>query len=340
MDWGGFVNTHVGYADVDLPAGDTRDFDGVNVFVNREIHFTPSVTLDNGLTFGVNVQREADNGSSPNSDIDETFMTISGDTLGRIIIGNENSAGYLAMGSVYTPSVGSMPINSASISGFLPTTGTTYAFRSASLSSLTEVVRNNDVTRITYFTPSFNGLILGASYAPGNTGSAVNAFAFDRDAVVSDIFDVSAQYSQSFNGVDIGLAARYGTGDTNVAGNDDPETWGVGGTVGFSGFSIGATYAENENGAPGNLTDAEGWSFGVSYDLAGPWSIGAETYQGETKTGVATSDEYEAYKIAASRSLGAGVSWDVYAIYAETTNDAANTEIEGTIIATAINLSF
>ncbi|MDA3858558.1 MAG: porin, partial [Roseovarius sp.] len=124
MDWGGFFNTHVAYTDVGgsgvLPG---QDFDGVNVFVNREIHFTPSVTLDNGLTFGVNVQMEADNSSAPSSDIDETYMTISSDTMGRIILGNENSAGYLAMGSVYTPGVGSLGINSGSISGFMPLTG-------------------------------------------------------------------------------------------------------------------------------------------------------------------------------------------------------------------------
>ena len=341
MDWGGFFNTHVAYTDVGgsgvLP---TEDFDGVNVFVNREIHFTPSVTLDNGLTFGVNVQMEADNSSAPSSDIDETYMTISSDTMGKIILGNENSAGYLSMGSVYTPGVGSLGINSGSISGFMPLTGSAYTFRSAAGSSLTEVGSNNDVARITYFTPSFNGLTVGASYAPNGDVNAANNFAFDRNAAnLTDIFDVGAMYSQSFSGVDLGLAARYGVGE-GLAGVD-PETWAVGATMGMSGFTIGATYAVNDSDVVGNAGDQEGWSLGATYDIAGPWSVGLDTYQGEVKNGAGfAKDEYEAYKLGASRGLGAGVSWDVYAIYAETKNGVASTKLDATIIGTAINLSF
>ncbi|SFN47484.1 porin [Roseovarius lutimaris] len=344
MDWGGFVNTHVGYADVSGTANVGQDFDGVNIFVNREIHFTPSVTLDNGLTFGVNVQMEADNSSAPSADIDETYMTISSDTMGRIILGNENSAGYLAMGSVYTPGVGSLGINSGSISGFMPLTGSAYTFRSAAASSLTEVGSNNDVARITYFTPSFNGLTVGVSYAPNGTVNAANNGAFDRNVTaLTDIFDIGASYSQSFNGVDVGLAGRYGTGDAAVGG--DPETWAVGGTVGFAGFTVGATYAENDAGTVGVAGDQEGWSLGATYDIAGPWTVGLDTYQGEFKNVAGTSkDEYEAYKLGASRSLGAGVSWDVYAIRAETTNGTvggvAEPKSKATIIGTAINLSF
>jgi len=354
MDWGGFVNTHVGYADVSGTANTGRDFDGVNIFVNREIHFTPSVTLDNGLTFGVNVQMEADNSSNSatarDSDIDESYMTISSDTMGRIIIGNENSAGYLAMGSVYTPGVSSMAINSMSISGFIPMTGgAATGFRGAGMSSLTEVGRNNDTARITYFTPSFNGLTVGVSYAPNGTVNAANNGSFDRNTTaLTDVFDIGASYSQSFNGVDVGLAARYGTGDSAVVGVSDPETWAVGATFGYAGFTIGGTYAENDNGGVGGVggiggNDSEGWSLGATYDIAGPWTVGLDTYQGESSNVAGVKDDkYEAYKLGATRQLGAGVSWDVYAIYANSKNRTAAQSFgsDATIIATAINLSF
>ncbi|MDZ7708715.1 MAG: porin [Roseovarius sp.] len=100
------------------------------------------------------------------------------------------------------------------MSAFIPVTGST-GFRQAGLSSLTEVAGNNDVQRITYFTPSFNGLTVGVSYAASNKGNASNNFGVDRNAAgdVHDIFDIGVGYSQSFNGVDIGLAARWGTGD-------------------------------------------------------------------------------------------------------------------------------
>jgi hypothetical protein len=384
LDWGGFANTHIGAADVD--SDQPGDFDGVDVFTNSEIIFSPNVTLDNGLTFGFSVQLEALN-TSASSRIDESYVTIEGDNLGRIVLGSENSAGYALMGSVYTPGGTTMAINSRSTSAFVPVTGST-GFRQAAQSSLTEVGGNNDVQRISYFTPSFNGLTVGVSYAADGDTNAENNFAPDRDSGLKDIFDIGVGYQQSFGGVDLGLAARWGTGDRNgsagttatsvltpggdvsaaalaaiasgaefndVNGNGivdagdtvggsagtpggDPTTWAVGGTLGVNAFTFGATYAENDNdsGGPG---DQEGYSFGVDYDLVGPWSIGAQMYYGEEKT-TNNDNEYETYLVGATRDLGAGVSWDVYYYYMETKNGLNGNKIEGNVIATAINLSF
>ncbi|MGR3460172.1 MAG: porin [Roseovarius sp.] len=341
MKWGGYANTHVGISDVSgtgVAAG--ADFDGVNVFTNSEIIFSPSVTLDNGMTFGYSVQMEALNAGGGVDGIDESYLTISSDTLGTIIVGSENSAGYKSM--VAAPSVGSMAVNSRSTSAFIPVTGSG-GFRQAALSSYTEVAGNNDVQRITYFTPSFNGLTLGVSYAPSNAGNASNNSPVNFNAGISDIFDIGANYSQSFNGVDVSFGARYGTGDTAAVGVSDPETWGVGGQVSVSGFSFGGAYTENDNGGAGGAGDQEGFSVGASYDIAGPWTVGLEGYFGETDNGAgAPSSDYDVYKLAASRSLGSGVSWDVYYFYQETNNGAVagNPSIDGNVLATAINLSF
>jgi predicted porin len=346
LDWGGFANTHVGISSIDRNAANEAlfpgiDNDGVNIFTNSEIIFSPNVTLDNGMTFGFNVQMEALNGGGGVDGIDESYVTISSDTLGRIDLGSENSAGYRSM--VAAPQVGSMPINSRSTSAFVPVTGSG-GFRQAALSSYTEVAGNNDVQRITYFTPSFNGLTLGVSYAPSSAGNASNnaPVNFNSAANITDIFDLGVGYSQSFNGVDVNVGARWGTGSSNLAGRSDPETWGIGASVSVSGFSFGGAYAENDNGFAGNVGDQEGWSLGASYDIAGPWSVGLEGYFGETDNGAAPSSDYEAYKLGASRSLGAGVSWDVYYFYQETNNGAVagNPSIDGNVIATAINLRF
>ena len=72
------------------------------------------------MTFGFSVQMEALNGGGGADGIDESYVTISSDMLGQIILGSENSAGYLSM--VAAPQVGSMPINSRSISAFVPIT--------------------------------------------------------------------------------------------------------------------------------------------------------------------------------------------------------------------------
>ncbi|MDT8328675.1 MAG: porin, partial [Roseovarius sp.] len=158
---------------------------------------------------------------------------------------------------------------------------------------------------------------------------------------------------QSFNGVDVNLGARWGTAEREARAavaavtaqpSGDPTVWAVGGTVGYAGFTIGGSYAENDNDTAGNVGDQEGWSLGATYDIAGPWSVGLDTYQGEVTTNAAGGKaEYAAYQLVGRRALGAGVNWDVYAVYAEgKTRDGAGNfnRIEGTVIGTSINLSF
>jgi hypothetical protein len=361
MKWGGYYETHVGYVtvDSDTTAHVNSDWDGVDTFTDAEIHFRPSVTLDNGMTFGATVQYEAQN--TGGSTVDESYVSISSDTLGRIDIGNENSAGYKMM--VAAPEVGGvLGINSGSLSGFIPIStdvggNLPWNGRQAAQSSFTEVLGNNDVSRITYYTPSFNGLTLGVSYAAttdrpsqarastsGGSSNAGNNMGVDRNKGVTDIWDFGIAYSQSFNGVDLDLAARYGMAESNVAGMDDPETWGVGASFGFSGWTFGGSYAENDNG--GFMDDEEGWSLGVAYDIPGPWEVGLETYQGEYDNNAGGKAEFEAYQLAASRTLGKGVLWSVYAVYAQGTadggfnEDLTDTEVEGTLIGTSVSLSF
>ncbi|WP_417726037.1 porin [Roseovarius sp.] len=364
MKWGGYHSAHVGFVSVDsnTAAHVGADFDGVDVYTEAEINFTPSVTLDNGMTFGVNVQMESTNNGGGATGIDESFLTISGDSFGKIDLGNENSVGYKMM--VSAPQIdGSIWINSPSISGFIPiSTGAggnlPWTFRQSAISAFTEVLGNNDVPRISYYTPSFNGLTLGISYAAasnvaGTGANAGNNFGVNHNIGVTDIFDIAAAYSGSFGGVDLDASAHWGTAENNtgLAGTDDPEVWGLGATVGFNNFAFGGSYSENDNG--GLLPDEEGWALGLTYDFAGPWKLGIDTYQGEySGTGAGSGDkaEFEAYQIIGSRDIGPGVTWAIYAVYAEGSVNGnaggtfaagtANTEVEGTLIGTSINLTF
>ncbi|MDW3117047.1 MAG: porin [Roseovarius pacificus] len=126
LDWGGYYNVDVLFNSTsgnNIPAN--VDLDGANIHQNGEIIFTPSVTLDNGLTFGINVQMEALNAGGGADGIDESYMYIEGDTMGRVEVGSENSAGYKLMTGA--PGVG-FGINSPSPSAFHPTAFSPVAF--------------------------------------------------------------------------------------------------------------------------------------------------------------------------------------------------------------------
>ncbi|HKL06231.1 MAG TPA: porin, partial [Roseovarius sp.] len=150
-----------------------------------------------------------------------------------------------------------------------------------------------------------------------------------------------------------------GTAD-DITQAGDPETWAIGARVGVAGFTFGGSYAENDSGAQFGVGDTEGWSLGVTYDLAGPWTVGFDTYQGEAtvstiaSAGVNVKDEYQAYQIGAERELGTGVAWRIYAIQSETSRTTTNpagllagstfpvqkTSAESTAVGTGIRLNF
>ena len=392
QDWtvnvGGYYDTHVGVTQNSGTAFDAGnlfdttgptpgDFDGMEIVTDAEVFIQPSVTLDNGMTFGATIQYETADGS----DMDEVYVTVSSDTFGTLDIGSENSAGYKMMWSAGTPSVGGVPINSGSMSGFVPyatssssSSSTSVAiamtFVGAGQSQATEVFGNSDIQRISYYTPDFNGFKFGLSYAPDANGSDGVSAIGNRSATgvaLTDIWDIGMSYNQSFGTADIALAARWGTGNTNVGqavfapGSNlgilgivpvsDPDTWGVAGTVTFGAFAFGGHYAENDNGLTAGVGDQEGWGLGGSYDMAGPWSFGIEYFHGEASHGTgADKDEYDALKFAANMNLAAGVNFGVSVI--NTQVDAADaalggalggatgTDLDAWTLATTLNLSF
>lgn len=238
LDWGGYFEASVGFASVDTVGN--ADYDGVDVLQDSEIIFTPSITLDNGLTFGVDVQLE---GTQNGDQIDEAFAFVKG-SFGQILIGSENSAGYkMTYGA---PDNTWVNVNSGSLSAFIPFSGGGFGsdvFRGTLGSSYLEVDRNNDAQRITYFTPRFAGFQVGVSYARDALQDSSEAVNINAAGTLNNIFDIGANYVNSFGAFDIALSGRYGTGSKDLgalqlspfipAGPDTPATAGSPASVGL-----------------------------------------------------------------------------------------------------------
>ena len=346
------------------------DMSGASQRRNSEVHFKPSVTLENGLTFGAVIELEGDNDHG----VDRSYMNISSDSLGKITLGSHPSMGYGMMWGAVAPNVG-LSINSGAHTNFIPVKADGAAYSSAN-----EVGGNWEVMRVSYMTPSLGGLTVGVSYA-ASSKAAVEGNAIDKNGVaikdgveggnksnhsgflkakekkgdLSDIMDIGASFTQSMGEMNFTLAARYGT--AQLEGYDKkPRETAVGATVSFGAFTVGGAYADSQRPAG---KDSEGWSLGASYAMDA-WTFGIETYQGEYDNG----DDHSASKIAARRNLGPGVVWDIYAVTAESTttdasltvgdsaltlaNPAKGTKLDstgtskgsGTIFGTSINLNF
>ena len=251
-----------------------NDFSGTNTASDTEIHFVGETTLDNGLMFGVNVQLE---GNTESDQIDESYLYVEG-TFGRVELGSENSASFKMQYAA--PDVG-IELNSGDQDlwiSFDGVGGDAGYDRSGFNSTFVEVDRNNDARRLTYYSPRFFGFQVGASYAP-NTNQDDNG-PVDRDAdEVTDIFNIGANYVETFGGFEVAVAGGWGRGKGNGGIDDDPTAWSLGTNIGFAGFTVGGSYAQTKDNT-GDEGDTTGWDIGVSYET-GPWAVSLAFLRGK-----------------------------------------------------------
>ena len=271
---GGYMEQWVGFTSGDDGAG--QDYSGFSTVSDGEIHFKGKTKLDNGITVGVNVQLEAQQGGDQ---IDEQYMTVSG-AFGQIIIGDENSAMYKMH---YAPSDFGIGTNSGDVTSWnkpvSDAEGDSIAmgghYRAPFGATYIEPDAINDAAKISYFTPRVSGFQLGVSYAPD--AAQDNNSQPNRDAVNSDYIMVGANFVQKMGGMSVGISGGYGTVTDAAAGGVEPEATSFGIKLGIGGVSAGVSYA---NFSDHGEKDQEGINAGVAYS-SGPMGVSVAYYHGE-----------------------------------------------------------
>jgi len=271
---GGYMEQWVGFTSGDDGAG--QDYSGFSTVSDGEIHFKGKTKLDNGITVGVNVQLEAQQGGDQ---IDEQYMTVSG-AFGQIIIGDENSAMYKMH---YAPSDFGIGTNSGDVTSWnkpvSDAEGDSIAmgghYRAPFGATYIEPDAINDAAKISYFTPRVSGFQLGLSYAPD--AAQDNNGLPNRDAVNSDYVMVGANFVQKMGGLSVAISGGYGTVTDAAEGGTEPEATSFGIKLGMGGVSAGVSYA---NFSDSGNADAEGINAGVAYS-SGPMGVSVNYYHGE-----------------------------------------------------------
>jgi len=334
---GGYMNNFFGFGDTD--SDNNTDYSNTGLFSDGEIWFLGSTTLDNGITFGAQVELESFGASTRGGDsdvIDEDFAYVEG-SFGRFNIGSENSAAYLM--HYAAPAVG-VPINSGWVTTFVPDDGAITGgggFRTPRLSTYLDW--NNDENIITYFTPRFAGFQLGVTYAPAVTGSGDGAnfpVQANEDTEFNNGFAVGANYVETLGSVDLAVSGgfRYanapdndGEGGNLANKDNDLKQYSMGVNVGVAGFTVGGSVGKETSG---RSTDGIGWDAGVSYGT-GPWAVGLTYFQSEVngrqdidpaadaETFVKADDEDEVQAIEAgvSYAVGPGITASLSVMYVD-----------------------
>jgi predicted porin len=201
---------------------------------------------------------------------------------------------------------------------------------------------NNDAQRFTYFTPRFSGFKLGVSYA--RDGLQDTNVQVDEDSTLSNIFDIGADYVNSFGDFDIAVSGRWGIADNDTSA--DPQVWSAGLNLGFSGFTVGGSYAE-QTGASSVRMNGEVWDVGVSYET-GPWGLSVTFQHGENvdDENPGFGKELDQFLLGASYRLAEGVALNAFGGYVEFDEDVSvggggsGDDIDAWVIGTAVKINF
>jgi hypothetical protein len=291
--------------------GSFTNYKGLAFTQEGEIHFIGQTKLDNGTSVGLTVELEAWNPSSAtaNAQIDEAFIFAFGD-WGRVELGSRDAATYRMYYGSPSALIGWGAIQhnhnwaNASVIANNKAYGRTMA--------TTNTPQWQDVNRINYFTPRFQGLQIGVGYAP-KLNAAAGAFGAsgpgnpagvcgynnatninncpNSDYAWQDAFDVGANYLNKFGDFTVALYgafayASFVPGYSPFAGAASMTTganlaawkqWVAGAQFGFAGFTIGGAIGYDNNGAGANYftgvdNDTRFYTAGVMYET-GPWQM-------------------------------------------------------------------
>lgn len=331
---------------------------------STEVHVKAEGTSDNGLTYGAVIELEADRSSDLGSassidnttNGDENFIYVSGG-FGKFELGDNDGVASVDGLSITAPSgfgLGGVVADEESYRDFVRNYPQTIAgddVNSANvvnvLTTLFESPNSGNATKVTYYTPVWNGFQAGASYAPsqfsGNdtdrsdqvVGSTIN---FDSE--FDNALEFGVKYAYDFgNDVGLGLSATYTRADAlEFAGADHAEdlrSYGLGAQLTYAGFTLGGSYV-NAGDSFIRVTetvdqdDTEGYTVGLQYET-GPYVVGVNYLSAEAESdgdGTATTGgeaEYDAVSIGASYAAAPG--WVAYAEYTDFSFEGDNTAI-------------
>ena len=222
---------------------------GHQINQNIELSVGGETTLDNGITAGVLVWLDA---MHDDSNISETSVYFSG-AFGTLKAGSYESAAQL--GTIWAPGGnGNFGIKSPYFAGDSRTTW----------GSLVNG-EDEDSFKISYSSPSFNGISLSASYEPNDSHVSYGDRSADDPDEVSEVMSIHLGFTQEVMGgsVSAGFGIEEGTNEM-CSTNCDASSMRGGLTISIDQISIGGAVLETESMTT-ERTDTDvgiGWSQG------------------------------------------------------------------------------
>ena len=307
-----------------------------------EIDFKAEATADNGLTYGTKLEMQFANGDAGADFTDEATIYLSGN-WGTLIMGNDDGADNVYALAGY-----------GVIGGMGAWDGENFFTNNSSALVTSSLAGNTgDATKISYFTPSFSGFSVGASWTP-DAGHFGGEGLSDDDGDRENVLSVSAKYEGSFSDVGVAVSGAYITGgyeSNDIGGStaelNDVSTWSLGAKVTYAGFALAGSYNDNGDTGITKAVEAAGGDAGYWWDVAlsyktGPYSVGVGYFNSEKEFSSTRTAEADYFAITGGWNVAPGL--DFYAEYdyvdLEDGNAATANDNEASVFMVGTKVSF
>jgi len=311
---GGYYKAAMGFVSEDNDDGQLSDARNSNALgQDIEIGISGSTTLDNGMTVGfvANIEGNTD-GTADSAALDERWLFFRG-SFGQFRVGSTESARQ-EMTNFAPNGAWNFGVNTPFFIFANPGNGAGFF----NVRTYDDGLGTEDNLKIIYFSPTFNGFRVGASYAPEDDNQQqYGGNTTDETGGLQNNMSVSAEFAHDFGAANIRLMAGYESyvlENCNAAANvqtceDNPASTQFGGTISFGEWSIGGGWLETEQTALANSgqgRDRTDYDLGISY-WSGPIGVGLQWGHAELDVADGTQDELDIYALNATYVIGPGI---------------------------------
>lgn len=307
---GGYMEFTAGVFDNNADWSSKRDFQ-----TEAEVDFRAVGKTDSGLEYSAEIQLRNDGGSWPGEEnllgVDEAYLTFAGN-WGKVEMGDTDGA--VRNMAVFAPVIGYHQVDFASDEGgsnfsdylMHPYTGVRPGERFESMT---------DATKISYYTPKWNGFQAGASYTPelfDQGQSVITSELLSAGHYYDNAWEAAIVYSNKFDEVGVTLGATIITADAKPTVIfmptlfEDFTAWSVGAQVSWKGFTVGGAYVDNDHAFGYDSSyESDGYNLGISYET-GDWAFAASWLTSDFDS-IDYSDDHDVYGIGAIYKLAPGL---------------------------------
>jgi hypothetical protein len=317
---------------VSAASQDTKNYLGVGVWHDAEIHFTGSRTLDNGMKVKAKVEMEGQAGSVTH---DEAHLTISG-AFGSINVGaNDNAADAMVGGSS-----GSGATNVGRNTGLHISKSIIKPSGHAASSGNTLDLGMSDANGISYMTPRVSGTQVGMSFTPSfaQTNNQVLQTTSHNNGMA-----IAANYKGKMGGTSVTLAAGYMSAENKTSTSADLSGVAMSVAVTMGKFTVAFGAGEEKNIGTVSGSGIRYADYGIRFkaNKKDSFSLGYETVA-EAASATAGDDKTSQAMLSYARAMGPGVSGNINLMFANYEGEVSGSsdDNDGFALQTEIKVKF